>query len=159
MAKLVCATTLYSCGLACIESILSDNGIQKTQGQLIADLAHLFPPWQTHPGLMSLGDAETIFREAGLQVAMSLAATSQEAILLLKAADTVGAILFTTKFWEDPQTRIGLCDLKHCLRVSDADGVGVTVMHPYRCPSTAKAESYTWQEVISFEGFLAIFRK
>ncbi len=35
MSTLICAVNLWSCGLACVEAILADNGVPKTQNEII----------------------------------------------------------------------------------------------------------------------------
>src|SRR5262245_28861582 len=101
MAKLVCATTLFSCGLACLESILADNDISKTQKEMIASFGHQFPQWDTQPGITSPAACETILKAAGLPVTTVWPATSDETVNRLGEGDTVGAMLFTTKFYDN----------------------------------------------------------
>ena len=159
MATLTCATTLFSCGLACIESILADNGIAKTQTEMIADFGHLFPQWVAQPGITSPAACETVLKAAGLPVAVSWPTTSAEVVLRLGEANAVGAMFFVTKFYDDAVTRQTLSDLNHILRLTKADQNGVEVMNPYRCPSPAALEDYNWQEVVSFQGAIAVFKK
>jgi hypothetical protein len=159
MATLTCSTTLFSCGLACVESILADNGIAKSQGEMITAYGHLFPQWRTQPGITSPASCEAVFREVGFPVTVIQPATSAETITCLNEADTVGAILFVTKFYDDAVTRRTLSDLNHILRLLKADNKVISVMNPYRCPSPAKIEDYTWQEVVSFQGGVLVFKK
>jgi hypothetical protein len=159
MATLTCATTVFSCGLACVESILADNGVVKTQSEMIAAYGHLFPQWVAQPGITSPAACETVFREVGFPVTVTRPATSIETISRLSEADTVGAILFVTKFYDDAVTRQTLSDLNHILRLLKADHNGISVMNPYRCPSPGKIEDYSWQEVVSFQGGVLVFKR
>jgi hypothetical protein len=159
MAALTCASTLFSCGLACVESILADNGIAKTQPEMIAAYGHLFPQWTTQPGITSPASCEMVFREAGFPVSVTWPTTMAEIIARLNEPNAKGAILYVTKFYEDAVTRQKLCDLNHILRLLAADQEGVRVMNPYRCPLPAKVENYSWQEVVSFQGGVLVFKK
>lgn len=159
MSKLVCSQTLWSCGLACIEAILSDNGIEKKQSEMIAAFGYLFPSWQAQPGLMNPPDFETVFKEVGFPVKVSTPPDFRSAIAQMAENDTVGGVIITTKFWNDPVGKNNLCDLIHAVRLLSANANGIEVMNPYRCPAVAKDEFYTWQEVALFKGGALIFKK
>jgi hypothetical protein len=159
MSTLICSVNLWSCGLACIEAILADNGAPKTQSKIIADLTHLFPVWAAQPGLMSPGDFEIVFREVGFPVNVVQPATFAQTIVEMCDKSTVGAMIWVTKFWDDPIAKKALTDLNHALRLMSADHKGVMVMNPYRCPSSARDEFYTWPEVDSFKSGVLVFKK
>lgn len=159
MSTLVCAINPWSCGLACVEAILADNGISKIQSTIIADLAHLFPAWKTMPGSMTPGDFENVFRGAGFPVKVVQPATFKDAIVELNDITTVGAVIWVTRFWDNPVAKGALSDLNHALRFVSADQNGAFVMNPYRCPSPAKDEYYTWLEVHSFKSGVLVFKK
>jgi hypothetical protein len=159
MATLTCATTEFSCGLACVESILADNGVMKTQKEMIAAYGHIFPQWSAQPGITSPAACEIVFRNVGFPVTVTWPATFVETVSRLGEADTVGAILFVTKFYDDAVTRQNLSDLNHIVRVLTANPNRIRVMNPYRCPSPASIEDYAWQEVASFKGGVAVYKK
>jgi hypothetical protein len=159
MAKLVSAVTPDSCGLACIESIVADNGRLTTQSEMIAELGHLFPEWTETPGIMSINDFEIVFRAIGFPVTRTLPATCQQAASHLADVDVVGAIFFVKRFWQDPTNRLALCDRYHVFRFLGADRSGIEVMNPYCCPLPAQIEHYSWQEVQIFQGRTAVFEK
>ena len=98
MATLTCSTTLFSCGLACVESILADNGVAKTQGEMIAAYGHLFPQWVAQPGITSPASCETVFREVGFPVTVTQAFTSSVAqpLLLSNPFPTANAVISNT---------------------------------------------------------------
>jgi hypothetical protein len=159
MSTLVCSVNLWSCGLASIEAILADNGIKKSQAEIIADLGHLFPSWAAQPGLMSPGDFEVVFRAVGFPVEVVWPVTFKDTIVELADKNTIGAMIWVTKFWDDPVGKNALADLNHALRLVSADQMGVMVMNPYRCPSPARDEFYTWREVDSFKSGVLVFKK
>jgi hypothetical protein len=138
---------------------LADDGVVKTQSEMIAAYGHLFPQWVAQPGITSPASCELIFREVGFPVTVTQPATSIETISQLSEANMVGAILFVTKFYNDTVTRQTVLVLNHILRLLKADQNGVSVMNPYRCPSPGKIEDYTWQEVVSFQGGVLVFKK
>lgn len=159
MSTLICSVNLWSCGVACVEVILADNGVTKTQNTIITDLTHLFPAWAAQPGLMSSGDFEIVFREVGFPVNVAQPATFAQTIVEMGDKRTVGAMLWVTKFWDHPIAKNKLIDLNHALRLVSADNKGVMVMNPYRCPSPARDEFYSWSEVDSFKCGVLIFKK
>ena len=156
---LVCATKLHSCGLACIESILADIGISKSQDEMIHDWNADFPAWASEPGLLNSAEVPAVFNKLGLSVFEQRPRDSMEAVQQMAAPETIGAILFTTKFWINADTRTQLVDYRHGLRVTAASSKGVTVMNPYRCPAPARLEDYSWSDVSSFAGLLLVYRK
>jgi hypothetical protein len=159
MSKLICSVNLWSCGLACIEAILADNGVIKAQSNIIADLTHIFPAWAAQPGLMSPGDFEIVFRELGFPVEVVQPATFAQTIVEMGDKSTIGAMIWVTKFWGDPIAKKTLTDLNHALRLVSADQKGVMVMNPYRCPSPARDEFYSWPEVDNFKSGVLVFKK
>lgn len=150
MATLVSAQTLWSCGLACIESILADNGVAKTQSQMLAELAQKFPRWETQPGILNGGEFGKVFEGLGFDVYVIMPSTFAESIKLMNDADVVGAIMATSKFWETP-ARQRLIELNHALRIVSANGSGVTLMNPYRAPAQGRIESFSWQDIEAFK--------
>ena len=159
MPTLVCATKLHSCGLACIESILADNGVSKSQDEMIQELNADFPARVAEPGLINSAEVPAVFNKLGLPVIEQRPQTSADVVQQMASPETIGAILFTTKFWENADTRTQLVDYKHGLRVTAASLKGVTVMNPYRCPAPARLEDYSWPEVLSFAGLFLVYRK
>jgi hypothetical protein len=155
---LTSATTLYSCGLACIESILTDCGVPKTQVEMLELLCPFFPKWEEFPGLLSGADFEAVFREVGFPVTVLVPATFNESIELLSAPEAVGGILATSKFWAD-SSKQSLIELNHALRLVTADKNGVHLMNPYRFPATGRLEQYNWEEVHAFQTQSFIFHK
>jgi len=159
MSTLICSINLWSCGLACIEAILEDNGAPMAQSKIIADLKHLFPAWATQPGLMSPGDFEIVFREVGFPVNVIQPATFAQTIVEMGDKSTVGAMIWVTKFWDGAGPKKTLIDLNHALRLVSADHKGVMVMNPYRCPAPARDEFYSWKEVEIFKSGVLVFKK
>ena len=159
MSTLVCSFNLWSCGLACIEAILKDNGLPKTQDEIIQNHGHHFSAWATQPGLMSVADFEVVFREVGFPVKVIQPATFGKTIEELSAPNTVGAVMWVSRFWDNPVSKNALVDLNHALRLVSANQNGVMVMNPYRCPSSARDEFYTWLEVDNFKGGALVFKK
>jgi hypothetical protein len=158
MATLVSAQTLWSCGLACIESILADNGVAKTQSQMLAELAHEFPQWGAQPGILNGGEFGKVFKGAGLDVCVIMPSTFAESIKLMQDVDVMGAILATSRFWETP-ARQKLIELNHALRLVSADGNGVTLMNPYRAPTQGRIELFSWQDIDAFKTQPFVFKR
>jgi len=158
MASLVSAQTLWSCGLACIESILADNGVTKTQSQMLVELAHDFPQWETQPGILNGGEFGKVFKSVGFDVCVVMPSTFAESITLVQDVDVVGAILATSKFWEPPAKK-RLIELNHALRLVSADKHGVTLMNPYRVPAPARIESFSWQDIDAFKAQPFVFKR
>jgi hypothetical protein len=157
MSNLVCSVTDWSCGLACVESILADNGVEKPQAEIITQLKGLFPKWIEEPGGLLPVDFETVFRELGFPVNVVEPDTYGDVIPKFGEKNTIGAIICVTKFWDVSGTE--LTDLNHSLRLLKADTTGVAVMNPCRCPFRARLEQYSWKQVVSFQGAVLIFKK
>jgi hypothetical protein len=126
---------------------------------MIAAHAHLFPEWEYQPGITSPDACEAILKAAGLQVTATWPATVGDAVTQFAEANTVGGMVFTAKFYDDPPRRQSLSAINHILRLTVADQNGIEVMNPYRCPSQAALEKYTWLEFASFQARIAIFKK
>jgi hypothetical protein len=159
MATLTCAVNEFSCGLACVESILADNSITKTQSEMIADFSHRFPQWVAQPGLTSPDACEEILKTAGLRFTTVEPRTVGEINLRFNEANTLGALIFATRFYDDAATRKSLSNSAHILRLTRTDAKGIEVMNPYRCPALAALEVYSWQEFLLFQGGVFIFQK
>jgi hypothetical protein len=157
MSNLVCSVTDWSCGLACVESILADNGVKTTQAQIITGLNRLFPKWIDELGGILPVDFETVFRELGFPIKVVEPDTYGDVIPRLAEQDTVGAVICVTKFWDVSGTE--LTELNHSLRLLNADTKGIAVMNPCRCPFPARVELYSWKQVVSFQGAVLIFKK
>jgi hypothetical protein len=156
MTTLICAKTLYSCGLACIESILKDNGLDFEQETMLSEYSDHFPKWAEHLGILSITDYKKIFELVGLPVDVVLPDKFRDSIELMQKDDLVGAILTTRKFWKD-STKTEMMDLFHALRLISADSRGVTVMNPAQCPTPAQIWSFPWEDVAKFETQPAMF--
>jgi hypothetical protein len=126
---------------------------------MIVDFGHLFPQWVGQPGVTSPAACETVLKAAGLQVTVLWPATSVDVVARFAEPNTAGAMLFVNKFYADVATRQALSDINHILRLTKADQNGIEVMNPYRCPSPAVLDTFSWQEVVSFQGFVGVFRK
>lgn len=159
MTTCVAAINDWSCGLACIESVLRDCGLSISQAQMIADLGEkVFPSWAELPGILSGADFGDVFMGVGFEVSVVLPKTFQESIQLINAPNTIGAILATSRFWESP-AKDSLMDLNHAMRLVDADNRGVTVMNPLRAPNLGVVERYEWQEIDKFKCQVFAFQR
>lgn len=159
MSTLICAATLWSCGIACIEAILADNGIKMTQNEIIHNNTNRYPAWATQPGFIGPADFEGLLSASGLLVKTVRPHTFLETITELADINTVGAIMWVSKFWDHPVAKNKLIDQNHALRLVSASKAGVMVMNPYRCPFPGRDEFYTWPEVKSFDGGVLVFKK
>ena len=159
MAALRCAINEFSCGLACIESILADNGLSKTQSQMLSDFGHRFPQWTAQPGVTSSDACEEILGSAGLPVISIEPRTVGEIHSRFNEANTVGALIFVSQFYDDVSTRKRMIKVDHILRLTKAEANSIEVMNPYRCPSPAALEEYSWHEFLSFQGGVLVFQK
>jgi hypothetical protein len=138
---------------------LADNGITKTQNEMIADFGHQFPQWVAQPGLTSPDACEEILKTAGLAVTTIEPRTVGEINLRFNEANTVGALIFAARFYDDAATRKSISNVSHILKLTSAEAEGIEVMNPYRCPAPAVLEDYSWQEFLLFQGGVLVFQK
>jgi|GEM_PF-3671624 len=157
MITTVSSINLWSCGLACIESILSDNGRAVTQAEMLESLKAEFPAWENQPGLLSGADFDKVFAGVGFKVAVLVPNSFSESIQLMQAPETVGGILATSKFWGSA-AKDSLIELNHAMRLVDANGNGVTLMNPYRSPAPGAIENYSWSEIDQFKCQVFVFQ-
>ncbi|HEY1082701.1 MAG TPA: hypothetical protein VGE29_10590 [Prosthecobacter sp.] len=146
----VCAITPYACALACVESILKDQGIELTQQQMLDGFAEHFPRWSEHPGILEGKDYEPLFKLAGLSVTLCLPKTFAETITMMRDNSIVGVILGTSRFWKGA-SKTELIDCWHALRIFGADELGITAMNPVVWPGPVTVETYRWEEIERFE--------
>ncbi len=158
MATLICAETLWSFSLACIESILADNRVILSQRKMIADFRFTFPRWETQPGFLGTAEYEKFFEVIGFPVVVYHPQNYAESIYLMAEHDTVGAILTTQRFWEN-SAKLRIVDSEHALRLVTADSAGLTLMNPCRCPNPGIIENYSWETVASFTPQVLVFKR
>jgi hypothetical protein len=154
----VCAITPYSCALACVESILKDQGVDLSQQDMLERFSLSFPKWKDHAGLLVGEDYELLFELAGLPVTLSCPATFAETIDNVNDPSVIGVILGTSRFWGDP-SRKTLIDCWHALRILSADKHGVTTMNPVLRPGPVVIEKYGWEVIESFMSQPLVFKR
>jgi hypothetical protein len=158
MPALICSITPFSCALACIESILADNGVKTTQQEMLNCLGKFFPEWQAQPGGVSAAKFEMVFAKLGFPVTKIVATTKAEITAEMASAETVGAILCTFKYWTD-STKQALKNHDHATRLICASPNGVIIMDPQICPDPGILMHLSWDELQAFEGRVCAFRK
>jgi hypothetical protein len=154
----VCAITKYSCALACVESILKDQGISLTQQQMLDRFAGSFPRWQEHPGILEGKDYDPLFNLAGLPVNICVPAKFADTIDIINDHSFVGAILGTSRLWRD-STKTELIHCFHAFRILAADNSSLTVMDPVLHPGPVCIRKFSWDDVRQFEAQPLAFKR
>lgn len=156
-ATLVAQHTPYSCPLACIESILSSNGIDYPQAKMLQQLESEFPEWEKHPGKAGPDDFPRFFESAGLRVEMLIPDTVGESRELLR--DSVGAIMSRAKCWRNGGSGRELVDNWHAVRVLAIGPTDIVVMNPSYPPiKESIIEAWPISELAALEARIYIFK-
>ena len=145
-ASLVDQHTPFSCALACIESILRENGVIFSQKQMLEGLAKDFPDWKDAPGKIAPGDFEKVFATAGFPIDMSMPENPQDSINRFPGC--CGAIIGCEKHWVIENCSRILEPNYHAVRLLQPSCDGFEVMNPGHPPVPSKIETWPIKDLI-----------
>ncbi|BCX49777.1 hypothetical protein HAHE_36850 [Haloferula helveola] len=148
--------TRWSCGLACIESILLSIGVDFPQRDMLSKFATEFPDWSAHPGKIAPADFPSFFEAAGVPVNMLLPEDIPGTVAVLPGS--IGAIVGREKWWKD-EKRIELVDNWHALRLREVRDTKLIVMSPGFEPQESTVEVIPMDEVKMIQSRVYVFHR